>query len=181
MRLFLRRSESEASVARSVGSLVAALVTLSAASALACECPAPANFEQDLSEQFLRAAVVFRGTAVVRRTIDVGAVDWARLDRLPSEQQLKWWDSAEIEFAVSQVWKGEVPERMSVRTAPSDASCGTGLDVGAEYIVFGYSIPNDDSLHMHLCSPTCRRYPYRSRYEEVAAFLERSAQEAPRQ
>jgi hypothetical protein len=163
----------------SVASLLLTLVVVPAARVLACDCQAPANLEQSFAEEFERAAVIFRGVSGARRPIELDAAYCQNFERLPALEQLKCWDTTEVEFVVSQRWKGDASDRMPVRTAASDASCGTGLDQGREYVVFAYAIPNDNALHMHLCSPTSRQGA--SRFEELVAFLQRRASNEPAQ
>jgi hypothetical protein len=156
-----------------VAGLLFTIIVLPAARALACECQAPTNLEENFAEEFDRAAAVFRGVSGVRSEVELDATYCTNFERLPALEQLKCWDATEIEFVVSQRWKGDVSDRMSVRTAARDASCGTGLDQGREYIVFAYAIPNDNALHMYLCSPTSPREA--DRFEELVAFLQRRA------
>jgi hypothetical protein len=137
----------------------------------ACECLAPADFEQNLRIEYQKAAAVFRGVARARRSVDVGQIDPLELGELPGEEQMKWFDSAEIEFTVREVWKGDYSDQIPVRTPPRDGACGTGLELGAEYIVFAYAIPNDDSLHMNLCAPTVIGLPRSLRYENTLRYL----------
>lgn len=55
-----------------------------------------------------------------------------------------------VTFAVSSVWKGEVPQVVTVSTAPNGALCGYPFELGEQYLVYGYS--SVDGLHAGLCS-----------------------------
>jgi hypothetical protein len=158
--------------------LLLALLIVPAAPALACECRAPTNLEQTFGDQFQRAAAVFRGVSSARRPVTVDGVDCENYGRLSADERFKCWATTEVEFVVSQVWKGNVLERMAVRTAPQGASCGVGLEQGLEYIVFAYRIPNEDAAYVHLCSPT--RAKGWSLFDDVVAFLGRLPSAVPR-
>lgn len=161
----------------SVTSLLLASAMVSAGSALACECRAPENLERRFAAEFERAVAVFRGISGARLVVEFDAAYCTNFERLPALEQRKCWDGTEVEFVVLERWKGDVSERMPVRTAARDASCGTGLDQGREYIVFAYAIPNDNALHMYLCSPTSP--PGTDRFGELVAFLQRRAPSGP--
>ena len=162
----------------SLGSAFLTMLVVPVVSAVACECNAPANLEQSIAEEFQLATAIFRGVSNARSTVDLDLTYCQNFAGLSGPAQLKCWATTEIEFVVSQVWKGEVPERMAVRTAPRDAACGTGLEQGREYIVFAYAIPNDDALHMNLCSPTTSQGGFW--FDGVMAFLGRRASTEPR-
>ena len=159
-----------------VSALLAALV-VPPISAVACECNAPASLEQSIAKEFQLAAAVFRGVSGARSTVDLDAAYCANHLTSSDSQQIKCWFTTEIEFVVSQVWKGDVPERMPVLTAARDGSCGTALEQGREYIVFAYAIPNDDALYMHACSPTTSQGEFW--FDGVMAFLVRRTATEP--
>jgi hypothetical protein len=163
---------------RNAGSLLLTLAALPAAPAIACECNVSSTFEQTFARGFELAEAVFLGVSGPRRAIELD-LNCKDSHRLPAAEQLKCWMTTEVEFTVSQIWKGDVSQRMPVRTAPRDASCGTGLDEGREYIVFAYAIPNDGALYMDLCSPT--RGEGGTDFEQLLAFLQRRASSRPNQ
>ena len=115
----------------------AAVVTGPASAARACDCaslPAPSADA--------RADVVFTGTL---------------LSRTVTEPVTSSTDPATWVFAVDRALKGEVPERASVRSAVSGASCGLELTGRGPFVVFA----GDAGTHLtaHLCDGTARLTP----------------------
>ncbi len=54
---------------------------------------------------------------------------------------------------VGKVWKGNVGERVVVRTAPHSALCGFHFDKGKRYLVYAY-VNEDGVLSTNICSRT---------------------------
>lgn len=107
-----------------LAALVAAIVSLSAPTARATSCVAPA-----LESSLERADVVFTGSATVDR--ETGVETLAR-------------------FAVSRVFKGTVPREVPVR---GGGLAGASFQTGKRYLVFAQLDPNGQ-LWAHLCGGT---------------------------
>ena len=133
----------------------------------ACDMSAPADWPSHVEQEFDRAALVFLGTSQSTRRHDVtGQLPADPLAPIPPLV----WNSIEVQFSVERVWKGNAAELVSLRTA-SDGACGTGHDIGQQYIVFAYAIPNENELYIE----TGSTYPlsfYRSMFAEVLELLE---------
>ncbi len=86
----------------------------------------------------------------------------------PEKEIMSSADPVEVQFEVSEVWKGDVQERTAVYTALSSASCGIENFVeGTEYIVSAYD--NKGALHTTLCNMT---KPISAAGEELKALGE---------
>ncbi len=108
-----------------------------AARSYACSCVAPGSPTEELAE----STVVFAGKVVAISGFDVsesGVVSGA--------------DVGTIEFQVSAVWKGDVPETMFVATVRDGAACGFNFTEGQEYVV--YSRSDASPPDVNLCSRT---------------------------
>lgn len=101
----------------------------------ACSCAAPAAPAQALG----RADAVFAGK--------VTAIETPLLNRITGSG-----DIHQVTFAVSEVWKGEVPQEITLSTAASSAACGYEFASGSEYLV--YAGETRDGLSTGLCSRT---------------------------
>jgi hypothetical protein len=95
------------------------LVFANPGSACACSC-----VEQTDAEAFEGADAVFTGT--LTRSDEGGFLSGSSTD------------PTTLEFAVDQVYKGDVAEVQGILTSASEASCGWEPPVGEEYVVFAY-------------------------------------------
>lgn len=101
----------------------------------ACSCAAPPAPAVALG----RADAVFAGR--------VTAIDTPLLSRITGSGNVR-----QVTFAVSDVWKGEVPQEITLSTAASSAACGYEFDQGDDYLV--YAGESRDGLSTGLCSRT---------------------------
>jgi hypothetical protein len=104
--------------------------------ALACSC-APEPF----SAQVGSSVVVFTGEA------------FERAERAPRGDVVSSLDPVTWTFRVHRVHKGSADELQPVVSARSEASCGSGFDIGATYVVLADEQP-DGSLATGLCHGT---------------------------
>jgi hypothetical protein len=110
-------------IARLLGGLViAALASVSAADAVACS--GTRLLDDDWSEEFSRARVVFTGTAIRRE-------EPLRIGNVTSTMDPIHWT-----FAVDAVEKGGGGDRITVSSARSSASCGVEFSLGQRYRVY---------------------------------------------
>ena len=61
-------------------------------------------------------------------------------------------DRVEVTFRVTEAWKGVDSDRVKLRTAAAEASCGFEFVVGMPYIVYAYETAN--GLSTGLCTRT---------------------------
>lgn len=126
---------------------IAALATVLAPAALACDCPEPPTPQEERD----RVDVVFSGEVV--------AVTEPGADVDPPDRELV----AEID--VDRVYAGEVQERVEVRTAGDQAMCGYGFETGRAELI--YAVEDDGTLTTGLCSRTA---PLERAEEDLAAL-----------
>ncbi|MFI6097454.1 hypothetical protein ACIA8G_17950 [Lentzea sp. NPDC051213] len=112
-----------------VTALAAGLTTAAAGAAHACSC-APATEEQ----LFQRADHVFQGR-ILAKVAEPG-------------QQVRY------RVVVYKERKGDVPRYVSVISAASEASCGIGLKVGKDYLIYAKGDAGDREVETGLCSGT---------------------------
>jgi hypothetical protein len=125
--------------------------------ALGSECNSPGSIEDTFKAEIESAALVFVGIATSRSDLDLGRYDQAARLAMSGDEQLHWFDTVQVEFVVSRVWKGEPVDRVFVRTMPGEGrTFGVGSVIGQEYIIFAFRNPYDEALHMHSCSLSSR-------------------------
>ena len=108
--------------------LVAAILAASPAPVLACSCRCQAD-----TEEFVRnVPVFFRGK--------------------PTAESVAG-NERRYTFDVTAVHKGEVPARVTLRTALHSASCGVAFPLGQEVLVGAY--PWKDGVSANLCTQYC--------------------------
>lgn len=78
------------------------------------------------SESLASATEVFQGVVTSVHVYDRGDGTWASNDPVT------------MELDVSVVWKGQVGNSITIKTARDGASCGRPLGLGGEYIVYSY-------------------------------------------
>ena len=122
-------------IARAALSLALLAIWLSASveTGYACSCVPPGSPREALAESHS----VFRGVVASIATVEREDGSWGTDDPV------------DVEFSVSEVWKGPLSRTRSLKTVRSSASCGFEFELGAEYIVYTY----DDSS-VSLCSRT---------------------------
>ena len=118
--------------------LVTLLLLATPAPAYACSCAPPPSpsLERD------RADAVFSGTAL---DVDTFALPLLDQSGLP----------VRVTFEVNGVWKGDLSQRVVVRTARDEAACGYDFTVGKDYLV--YARKGEDGLVTGLCDRTTAR------------------------
>lgn len=109
-------------------SLAAGLLAASAAPALACSCRCTADAEAFVHN----VPIFFRGR--------------------PTAESLTG-NERRYTFEVAAVHKGEVPSRVSLRTARHSAACGATFPIGQEVLVGAY--PSERGLTANLCTQFC--------------------------
>jgi hypothetical protein len=115
------------------GGVFAALLLSNVPDARACTCVRPPPPREALAE----AAAVFEGKVTSISTTPVPG----------SYPQL-----LEVEFEVTQVWKGQISRKAILRTATNDAACGIPFTVGTLYLVYAHD--QQQTLLASLCSRT---------------------------
>lgn len=108
--------------------LAAAILGVSVGPALACSCRCQTD-----AEAFVRnVPVFFRGKPTAKSVSD---------------------NERRYTFEVTAVHKGEVPARVSLRTALHSAACGVTFAIGQEVLVGAY--PNAGGLSANICTQFC--------------------------
>jgi len=115
--------------------LLTALLLAAPAPAYACSCVEGTPPGQALD----RSAAVFAGTVL--------DVDTPALSLLGNSLR-----PVRVTFQVNQVWKGEVAERIVIRTAQDSAACGYNFSAGTAYLVYAHQ--SEDGLATGLCERT---------------------------
>jgi len=101
--------------------------------AYACSCiPAP-----PVEDRLAGADAVFHGT--VLRGGGVGSGCGGLLQR-------------KFRFEVHTVWKGDIGDRVTVKTGMGGGDCGMGFEKGEEYVIFASRDGDNGSLHTGTCS-----------------------------
>ena len=113
-----------------LSAIILGQIGLGAGTAYACSCVARENIEAAVREDFERVSAVFLGKALAVEQADF---------------------MGEIEFEVSEVWKGEVGKNFKIKGSGSSASCGWNPEVGKEYIVYAGFYEGEYSTS--LCDP----------------------------
>jgi hypothetical protein len=122
--------------------LLAVLLVLSARSAFACSCVAPADVEKSRK----LAAIVFAG--VVESIEDMPRADISRPDMGPHYGR-------KVTFRALQWWKGdEQPRTIEVWTGYGGGDCGYPVEEGQSYLVYGYQPPATNRFGMGICGRT---------------------------
>lgn len=78
----------------------------------------------------------------------------AVIHEAPASKPLHTFGTVLVTFRVSRVFKGELGEEVTVKTAGNSAACGYGFEEGASYVV--YARAQDEGLSTGLCSGTKR-------------------------
>ncbi|WP_307475534.1 hypothetical protein [Paenibacillus harenae] len=121
--------------------------------AFACSCAMVQSAEAQVKDEMERSSAIFAGKVLT-------------VTQPPEKEIMSSADPVEVQFEVSQVWKGDVQARTAVYTALSSASCGIENFVeGAEYIVSAYE--SEAALHTTICNMT---KPLDSAAEELKAL-----------
>lgn len=111
------------------------ILLLTPRSAHACSCAA----NSDISSAFKDAAAVFRATMI--DSDDNWMVNPPFLAR-------------KVEFEVHEVWKGEVPQLVSVYTGSGGGDCGYGFQDKGEHLIYAYDA--EAGLATGICHRTVR-------------------------
>lgn len=122
--------------------------------ALGTECNLVGTFEEAFNAEIEAAALVFVGIAASRTMLDLGPHDEAAELKMRGDELLHYWDSTQVEFVVSRVYKGEPVDRVLVRTTGGEQ---VGKEIGQEYIVFALRNSYDGALHITICSSSVGR------------------------
>lgn len=128
--------------------LAGLLSTLAPGRACACSCAYDPDGPQ-IAELVAHAAAAFTGTVTAVRT--EGATDY-------------------YEFAVGEVFTGDVGETTTLATATDAAACGTGFREGAEYLVLASRGAHGAPWSVNLCSGSTESGNQRTRDAMVTAF-----------
>ncbi|MFF2089146.1 hypothetical protein [Paenibacillus sp. NPDC058174] len=103
----------------------------------ACSCAERPDAQQNLKNK----AAVFAGTVVfTKKKVDLPFV--SRSSDSP----------VQVNFEVSEVWKGHVTSHLTVSTAMSSASCGVEFQDGQQYLV--YANARNGELQVDSCGGT---------------------------
>lgn len=106
----------------------------------ACSCAMVQSAEKQVKDELERSSAIFAGKVLT-------------VTQPPEKQIMSSADPVEVQFEVSEVWKGEVQKQTAVYTALSSASCGyENFAEGVEYIVSAYE--SDSALHTTICNMT---------------------------
>ncbi|MGO4538882.1 hypothetical protein [Paenibacillus sp. 2TAB19] len=125
------------------------------AKVFACSCAMAQSAEEQVKDELERSSAVFAGKVLT-------------VTQPPEKEIMSSADPVEVQFEVSEVWKGDVQERTVVYTALSSASCGIeNFVAGAEYIVSAYE--SESALHTTICNMT---KPISAAGEELKALGE---------
>ena len=109
------------------------LSSASAEPSYACDCPSPGS----PSEALAQSHSVFRGVVASISMVEREDGSWGSDDPV------------DVEFAVSEVWKGPTSQIRTLETVRSELSCGFEFELGAEYIVYTY-----DGSFVDICNRT---------------------------
>ena len=122
-------------IARAALSLALLTIWLSASvePSHACSCVSPGSPDEALAESHS----VFRGVVSSMSTVEREDGSWGTDDPV------------DVEFSVSEVWKGPLSRTRALKTVRSSVSCGFEFELGAEYIVYTH-----DGSSVSLCSRT---------------------------
>lgn len=113
-----------------VATIVAALALLVPQQCLACSC-----IMQTFSEAADSAEVIFVGTAAAT-----------------SGSQTEFGAGVDVDFTVSEIYRGEAPADTVVRTPDNSAACGFAFEVGSTYLVMAQQ--SGEVLETNLCTGT---------------------------
>jgi hypothetical protein len=118
---------------------VVALLALAQADSLACTCSLPFP-KLSLRKQVMKARnesrVVFSGKV---------------LEITENPQTY----SVTVKLKVERVWKGSLPEEISIVTGRGGGDCGYRFELGESYLVYAYS-SNESSLGTNICQRTSK-------------------------
>lgn len=81
------------------------------------------------------------------------AIFEGRVVAAPARRTGTYNEVATYEFSVTRQWKGDVGQRVRIKTAKSSAACGRRYYSGEVYLVYA-SRGEDDGLRDNLCSRT---------------------------
>lgn len=120
-----------------VGLTAAITSVVSATPAHACSCVYPTD-----------------GTRVSEHVRDTATGDGAVFVGTPTSKRHEP-DAVYYDFAVRNVYQGDVAETTTVSTALHSAACGTSFDMNTEYVVFTTTYDTRDApWSVNMCSPT---------------------------
>jgi len=81
------------------------------------------------------------------------AVFEGRVVRAPTRRTGSYTQTTKYEFSVVRVWKGDLPQNVSIKTQASSAACGRRYTSGEVYLVYARR-GDDNVLRDNLCSRT---------------------------
>lgn len=135
--------------ARALKTILAATLMLSAwTTAAACSCVGP----NPICSVYFGTPVIFRGTVVEKTLIRPTGQTVKNLDG--STSQIIGGGTYKVRFAVSETFRGEGRQELTVYTAEQSSACGFPFEVGGEYLVFTYTNKAGDKLWTSKCSKT---------------------------
>jgi hypothetical protein len=116
---------------------VAALISALEADALACHCTLPfpkLTLEQQVRKARSQSRVVFSGEVL-------------EITRRPQSFYV------EVKFRVKQLWKGDIPEEVTVVTGMGGGDCGYSFEIGKDYLLYAYT-SDGNKLGTNICQRT---------------------------